>query len=337
MIKEAIGKIVDGKNLSRAEAKETFDEIMQGRATDSQIASLITALRMKGESIEEIQGAAESMRGVAAKVSYKGKADLLDVVGTGGDGKSSFNISTASAFVCAGAGCVVAKHGNRSVSSRSGAADVLEALGAKIDNDAERNSEILSKIGIVFMFAQKHHPAMKYAAVPRKEIGIRTIFNILGPITNPAGANTFLLGVYSAELAEKLAFVLAGLGTKKAVVINGNGYDEATLTGKNVAFIVENGKVQKKEFLPKELGLAGCIPKELVVADAKESAQVIRGILSGKEKGAKRDTILLNAGIAIFANGKAGSIKEGIELARKSIDSGKALEKLELLVKESRA
>ncbi len=336
MIREAIAKVVDGKNLSKAEAKETFDEIMNGKATDAQIASLITALKMKGETVEEIQGAAESMRSVVARVSYSGSTSILDVVGTGGDGKSSFNISTASAFVCAGAGCVVAKHGNRSVSSKSGAADVLEALGVNIETDAKRNSEILSKIGIVFMFAQKHHPAMKFAATARKEIGIRTIFNILGPITNPAGANTYLLGAYSVELAEKLASVLAGIGTVKAVVINGNGYDEASLSGRNIAFIVEHGKVLKKEFYAKDFGFRECEADSLTARDATESAQIIRRIFEGKETGPKMDIVLLNAGIAIFANGKVSTMQEGVELAKKSIDSKKALEKLELLVRESK-
>lgn len=335
MIKEAILKINEKKDLTRKESKEVFDEIMKGEAKHEEIVELLVGLSEKGETIEEIQGAAESMRSVVAKVNYDGEEDILDVVGTGGDGKSSFNVSTASSFVAAGAGCIVAKHGNRSVSSKSGSADVLETLGVNIETSAGRNSEILSKIGIVFMFAPKHHPAMKYAIGPRKEIGKRTIFNILGPITNPAGANTYLLGAYNEELTEKLAGVLAGLDTKKAVVLHGSGFDEATLTGKTTMFEVENGKVEKKEIMPGDVGLKECKEEDLTANDSKESAEIIKSILSGKEHGPKRDTILLNAGIAIYANKKAGSIKEGIKLANQSIDSGKALEKMNALIEET--
>ncbi|MFH1391578.1 MAG: anthranilate phosphoribosyltransferase [Candidatus Diapherotrites archaeon] len=335
MILEATEKISGKNNLTREEAKVVFDEIMKGKATHEQIVKLLLALNEKGESIEEIQGACESMRSVVAKVTYSGDEDILDVVGTGGDGKSSFNVSTTSAIVAAGAGCIVAKHGNRSVSSKSGAADVLEALGVNIETSAERNSEILSKIGLAFMFAPKHHPAMKYAIGPRKEIGKRTIFNILGPITNPANANTYLLGAYSEELAEKLAFVLAGLDTKHALVVHGSGFDEATLTGKTTVFAVLDGKVGKTEITPEQFGLKLCKEEDLAVENAKESSEIVKKILKGEEQGAKRNTILLNAGIAIFANGKAKSIEEGIEKARGSIDSGKALEKLNLLIEES--
>ncbi len=337
MIKEAIAKVVEGKNLSRDETRQAFDEIMKGEASEAQIASLITALAMKGESAGEIQGAAESMRAVCAKVKYSGSGEVLDVVGTGGDSKNSFNVSTCSAIVAAGAGCVVAKHGNRSVSSKSGSADALESLGVKIELGPERNSEILSKIGFAFLFAPMHHPAMKFAAKPRKEIGIRTIFNILGPITNPANASTYLLGAYSEGLAEKLAHALAGLGVKRALVVSGSGYDEAALTGKTVLFVVSLGKVERSEFVPEDFGFRKCSEKGLVVSDAKESAEVVRKILSGKEKGPKRDLVILNAGLAIFANMKAKTIQEGLEAARQSIDSGSALEKLESLVKESNA
>tara|TARA_Y100000310_G_scaffold345709_1_gene468603 strand:+ start:6243 stop:7256 length:1014 start_codon:yes stop_codon:yes gene_type:complete len=335
MIVEATEKISEKKNLTKEEAKNVFDEIMKGESDHEQIVKLLLALNEKGESIEEIQGAAESMRGVVAKVNYSGEEDILDVVGTGGDGKSSFNVSTTSAIVAAGAGCIVAKHGNRSVSSKSGAADVLEALGVNIETSAERNSEILSKIGLAFLFAPKHHPAMKHAIGPRKEIGKRTIFNILGPITNPAGANTYLLGAYSEELAEKLAFVLAGLNTKKAMIVHGSGFDEATLTGKTTIFEVLDGKVGKTEIKPEDFGLEPCKEEDLAVENAEESSEVIKKILSGEEQGAKRNTILLNAGIAIFANGKVFSIMEGIDKARGSIDSGKALEKLNALIEES--
>lgn len=335
MIREAISSVVDGKSLSRDEAKSVFSEIMNGEATEAQIASLITGLRMKGETIEEIQGAAEAMRSVVAKVTYRGRGEVLDIVGTGGDSKASFNVSTASAIVAAGAGCIVAKHGNRAVSSKSGAADVLDALGVKIETLPERNSEILSRTGLAFLFAPLHHPAMKFAAKPRKEIGIRTIFNILGPMTNPASASTYLLGSYSEELSEKLANVLAGLGIKKALVVSGSGYDEATLTGKTVAFEVTGKKVARMEFEPADFGFGVCSEKDFRVADAEESAVVIMGILDGKEKGPRRSLVLLNAGMGIYANMKAKTIKEGIELAARSIDSGKALGKLEMLVEET--
>lgn len=337
MIREAISKTIEGKDLTREDASRVFGDIMNGQATDAQIGSFITALRIKGETIEEIQGAADSMRRKVAKVSYKGNEDILDVVGTGGDRKNTFNISTTSSIVAAGAGCIVAKHGNRSISSQSGSADVLESLGVNLETSPGRNSEILSKIGFVFLFAPKHHPAMKYAIGPRKEIGIRTIFNILGPITNPASANTYLLGAYSEDLAEKLAFVLAGLETKRAFVVHGSGYDEIALTGKTIAFKVEDGKVEKLELNPKELGFEICKENDLKVDNPTESAQIINKILKGKEKGPKRDVVLLNAGLAIHANGKASSFEKGIEMAKESIDSGKALEKLEQLIKESKA
>lgn len=335
-MREAIAKVADGSSLSRGEARQAFDEIMRGEATEAQIAALITALRMKGETVEEVLGAAESMRAVVAKVPYSGSADILDIVGTGGDAKGSFNVSTASAIVAAGAGCVVAKHGNRSASGRSGAADVMEALGVRVDNTPEKNSEILSRIGFAFLFAPAHHPAMRFAAKPRKEIGIRTIFNILGPVTNPAGASTFLLGAYSAELAVKLAHVLAGLGIKKALVVNGSGYDEATLTGKTVAFEVTGAKVRRKVFAPKDFGFRKCREADLAAGGPAESAAAIMAVLEGTDRGARRDIVLLNAGLGIYANMKAASMKEGIVMARKSIDSGMALAKLRELAAEGK-
>ncbi len=336
MIREAIAKAVEKKNLTAKESNDVFSEIMRGEATEAQIASLITALRMKGETADEIIGAAEAMRAAAAKVIYSGDAEVLDVVGTGGDSKNSFNVSTAAAIVAAGAGCVVAKHGNRGVSSKSGSADVLEALGVKIGTTPEKNSEILGRTGFAFLFAQMHHPAMRFAAKPRKELGIRTIFNILGPISNPANASTCLLGVYNDKLAEKLAKVLAGLGVKRALVVNGSGYDEAALTGPTTVFTVENGKVKKSAIKPSQFGLAKRKEGEFVVADSAESAKAIMAILDGSEKGgARRDLVVLNAGLAIYANMKAKSIKEGIAMAKKSIDSGSALAKLKALISET--
>ena len=336
MIKEAIAAAVEGKNLSRKESKEVFDEIMQGKTTDAQISALLVSLRMKGETSDEITGAAESMREVVAKVQPKVKDKLLDVVGTGGDKKGTINVSTASAIVAAGAGCVVAKHGNRSVSSKSGAADVLQKLGVKIELTNVQNARMIENIGFAFLFAPAHHPAMKYAIGPRKEIGIRTIFNIVGPITNPANAQTYLLGTYSNDLAEKIANSFIALNVEKALVVHGNdGCDEISLCGPTTVFEVGKGKLKKYEIKPEEFGFDRCREKDVCVADVGESAADIRNIFEGKMQGAKRDIIALNAGAAIYANGKAKSIKEGIKMAEKSIDSRAALEKLELLINES--
>lgn len=336
MIKEAISDVVEGKDLSRKEAKEVFDEIMQGKATDAQIAALLVALRMKGETSDEISGAAESMKAVVAKVEPGIKEKLLDVVGTGGDQKGTINVSTAAAIVAAGAGCVVAKHGNRSVSSRSGAADVLQQLGVKIELTNVQNARLIENIGIAFLFAPMHHPAMKYAIGPRKEIGVRTIFNIVGPITNPANAKTCLLGTYSGELAEKIANTFVAIGIEKALVVHGDdGCDEISLCSPTTVFEVGKGKVKKYKIRPEEFGFKRCKEKDVCVADVVESASDIRKIFEGKLEGPKRDIIALNAGAAIYANRKAKSIKEGIKMAEKSIDSKAALEKLEMLIKES--
>jgi len=335
MITTAISKVTERINLTRKETKSVFDEIMNGNCSEDEIVSLLTELTEKEETIEEIQGACESMREVSAKVNYFGEENLLDVVGTGGDNKNSFNVSTVSAIVSAGAGCIVAKHGNRSVSSNSGSADVFKKLGVNIETNAKRNSEILSKIGLAFLFAPLHHPAMKYAIGARKKIGTRTIFNILGPITNPANANCYLLGAYSEELAEKLANVLSGLNTKKALVVHGSGYDEACLTGKTIIFEVANGKIERKEITPEKFGFTKCKEEELEVSGPEESAKIIKAILNCEEKGAKLEVVLLNSGLAIYASEKASSITEGIELAKESIASGKALEKLNALVKET--
>ena len=336
MIREAISKVASGKGLSAQESKQVFDEIMGGSATEAQIASFITALAIKGESADEIAGAAKAMAERAQHVIYTGNADLLDVVGTGGDGKGAFNVSTASAIVAAGAGCIVAKHGNRSASGRCGAADVLEALGVRIDTAPGRNGEILSKNGFAFLFAQSHHPAMKFAAKTRKEIGIRTIFNVLGPITNPADASTYLLGACNEGLAKRLAASLAALNVKRALVVSGGGFDEATLTGKTTVFEVEGGKVTRKIYAPRDFGFKKCSEADLSASGAQESAKIIMGILEGKEMGAARDMVVLNAGLAIYANRKAASVKEGIAMAKESIDSKRALAKLNGLIEESK-
>ncbi len=332
MIEEHIKKIVGGKNLSRQEAKQAFSEIMNGEASPVQVSALLVALRMKIESIEEISGAADAMRSVVAEVKPKTKELLLDIVGTGGDEKNSFNISTASAFVAAGAGCRVAKHGNRSVSSNSGSADVLEKLGINIECSASRNAEIIDKCGIAFMFAPNHHPAMKHAMPVRKELRIKTIFNILGPLTNPAKAQTILLGVYGAELAEKLALSLAGLEIKKALVVRGvDGFDEISACSETTVFEVSDKEVEKKTISPKQFGFERCAEKELLASDSEESARHIKNVLSGQDKSGKLTSVLLNAGAGIYANGKAETISDGIEKARQSIISGNALSKIEIL------
>jgi anthranilate phosphoribosyltransferase len=337
MIKECIAKVTECKNLSDEEAKAAFDEIMGGKATDAQIASLITALRMKGETVDEIKGAATSMMAAVAKVEVPDKDRLLDVVGTGGDKKSTFNISTCSAIVAAGAGCIVAKHGNRAVSGATGAADVLNELGVNIELTSEQNAALIRKTGLAFLFAPRHHPAMKHAIGPRREIGIRTIFNILGPITNPADSKTFLLGVYSLPLAEKLAHVLAGLHVKKALVVHGDkGEDELSISGPSTVFEVTEKGIKEYKVRPAQFGLKEYGGKEIVVESTADSAAAIKAVLEGREKGAKREVILLNAGAAIYANNRAKGIKEGVEMAAASIDSGKAMEKLNELIRESR-
>ncbi len=336
MIEEAIQTASAGNDLSKEQAKQAFDEIMSGAVEKEQIKQLLIALRDKGETVEEISGAAESMRAVVAAVKPNVDRPLLDVVGTGGDNKGTINVSTCSAIVAAGVGCLVAKHGNRSVSSKCGSADVLEALGVKIDTPAEKNAELIEKIGIAFLFAPVHHPAMKYAMPARKEIGARTIFNILGPITNPASAQTYLLGVFNLELAEKLANVLASLKTEHALVVHGvDGFDEISASNPTTVFEVRQGSVEKSEISPEQFGFESAAEEEVKADTVEENASILRAILSGEENGAKRNIILLNAGAAIYANNQAESIAQGIEKAKQSIESGAALKKLALLVKGS--
>lgn len=338
MIDDAIDRVEKGQGLSRSISREVFDEIMSGKVETGKIASLLKALAGKGESVDEIAGAAESMRAVVSRVRPRVGGLLLDVVGTGGDKKHTINISTIAAIVAAGAGCLVAKHGNRSASSKCGAADVLEKLGVNIECDSEKNAELIENIGIAFLFAQKHHPAMKYAMPARKQLGIRTIFNILGPITNPANAQTYLLGVADLGLAEKLAGVLVGLGTEHALVVHGNdGCDEVSIGDATAVFEVENGKVKRYEISPEQFGFERALPEFIVAETVEDAADAMKAILEGKEEGAKRDVVVLNAGTAIYANNRAGSIADGVEKARESIDSGKAAEKLRQLIEGSNA
>lgn len=346
MIKEAIAKVVQKENLTEKEAIDVMTEIMTGQATEAQIASFITALRMKGETIDEITGCAKVMREHATKIKILKHAvdidrdeinidweTIVDTCGTGGDKTKTFNVSTATAFVVAGAGVVVAKHGNRAVSSKCGSADVLEELGINLELPREKVEECINKIGIGFLYAPLLHSAMKFAIGPRRQIGIRTIFNILGPLTNPAGANAQVLGVYSPALTETVAFVLKNLGSKSAFVVHGiDAIDEISITGKTQISELKNGVIKTYTVKPEDFGLKKAKVDDIAGGDAKENAKIILDILTGK-KGPKRDIVLLNAAAVLTAAEKSKNFKEGIELAQRSIDLGKALKKLEELKK----
>ena len=327
MLKEAIAKLIEGKNLNEDEAISSLDCIMSGKATDAQIGSFITALRIKGETIEEDTGCAKVMREKAYKINPK--IDYyIDTCGTGGDGSNTFNISTATAFVAAAGGVPVAKHGNRSVSSKSGSADVLESLGINIDVPPETAKECIEKVGIGFMFAPHFHKSMKYAAGPRKELGVRTIFNILGPLTNPANAKGKVLGVFDEKLTEPVANVLLNLGVEKAMVIHGlDGMDEITTTTRTKVSEVRDGSIINYYIDPEEYGFSLAKKEELLGGEAKENADIICSIFNG-EKGKKRDIVLLNSAAALYVGKVTKSIEEGIELAAEIIDSKRAMEKV---------
>jgi anthranilate phosphoribosyltransferase len=334
MIREAIAKLVEKESLSSEDAEVVMQEIMLGEATPSQISAFLTALRMKGETAEEIAGCARAMRAQASKV-VTSQDPLMDTCGTGGDGISTFNVSTVVAFVIAGAGVAVAKHGNRSVSSRCGSADVLETLGVRIDLGPGEIGRCLDEIGIGFLFAPRLHPAMKYAAVPRREVGIRTIFNLLGPLTNPASASIQLLGVYDPGLTETMAQVLSLLGTHRALVVHGaDGLDELSITGINKVTQLYKGQITTYYVDPQELGLPQAELAQLRGGLPEENAKVMRALLRG-EKGAKRDIVLLNAAAGLLAAERAADFGEGLTLAAESIDSGRALNKLEQLIRLS--
>ncbi|MBE6822560.1 MAG: bifunctional anthranilate synthase component II/anthranilate phosphoribosyltransferase [Ruminococcaceae bacterium] len=328
-LKPYLSKVVDGKNLTEQEAMQAMNYIMSDEATDSQIAAFITALRMKGETIEEITGFAKVMREKAKSVPISSAA--TDIVGTGGDLANSFNISTTSAFVAAGAGLKVAKHGNRSVSSKSGAADVLEALGVNIRLTPEQAAQCMEECGITFLFAQNYHGSMRYAAGPRRETGLRTVFNILGPLANPAHANTMLLGVYDEKLLEPLANVLKNLGVKSALLVHGSdGLDEVSISACSELCEIRDGTITRYTLNPVDYGMRLAKKSDIVGGTAEDNAQITLAVLSG-EKGPARDIVLLNAGCALYAGKLAGSIAEGIHLAEQSIDSGAAREKLNQL------
>jgi len=330
MIKEAIAKVITKTNLTEIEAESVMREIMQGEATDAQIAAYITALRMKGETVEEITGSARVMREKAVPIKLDARYQV-DTCGTGGDMAHTFNISTTAAFVVAASGVTVAKHGNRSVSSKSGSADVLQALGVNIEIPSHRAEECIKDIGIGFLFAPMMHLAMKYAIGPRREIGIRTIFNVLGPLTNPAKVTAQVMGVYAADLTALLARALGNLGTTHAFVVHGmDGLDEITITDRTKVSEFKNGKVEDYFIHPSDFGLATGKAEDLKGGDAKENAAITIDVLKG-QKGPRRDIVLLNAAAALAAAGRATDLKEGITLAAASIDSGAALNKLEQL------
>lgn len=334
MIKEAIIKLSKKQDLAYAEAEAVMDEIMSGQATPVQMSAYLTALALKGETIDEITASAAGMRAHCIKLLHN--LDVLEIVGTGGDGSNSFNISTTSSLVIAAGGVPVAKHGNRAASSKSGAADVLEALGVKITLTPERSAEILKKINICFLFAQNYHIAMKYVAPIRKELGIRTVFNILGPLSNPAGANMELMGVYDQSLVEPLAQVMANLGVNRGMVVYGqDSLDEISMCAPTSVCEIRDGKFTSYEITPEQFGYERCEKGALTGGTPAENAEITKAILKGEEKGPKRQAVCLNAGAALYIAGKAASIEEGVKLAESLINSGAALKKLEEFVEET--
>ena len=336
MIQQALNRVLDGRDLTRSEARDVMDEIMRGEATPAQIAGFLVALRSKGETAAEIAGSAEAMREHVVRVEPR-RSDLVDTAGTGGDRANTLNISTAAALVAAAAGAAVAKHGNRAVSSASGSADVLEALGFRLELPPERIARSIDELGFGFMFAPTHHPAMRHAAPVRRDLGTRTVFNVLGPLTNPAGARAQVVGVYSSELVGTIAEVLAQLGARRAFVVHGaGGIDELSPAGPNLVGEVVDGGVRERTIDPIDLGVARCRPDELTGGGPEENAQAIRAILAGGN-GGRRDAILLNAAGAIAAAGHAADLAEGLAAARAAVDSGAALARLDELVDFSRS
>ena len=334
MIKEAIIKLSKKQDLAYAEAEAVMDEIMSGQATPVQMSAYLTALALQGETLDEITASAAGMRAHCIKLLHN--LDVLEIVGTGGDGSNSFNISTTSSLVIAAGGVPVAKHGNRAASSKSGAADVLEALGVKITLTPERSAEILKKINICFLFAQNYHIAMKYVAPIRKELGIRTVFNILGPLSNPAGANMELMGVYDQSLVEPLAQVMANLGVNRGMVVYGqDSLDEISMCAPTSVCEIRDGKFTSYEITPEQFGYERCEKGALTGGTPAENAEITKAILKGEEKGPKRQAVCLNAGAALYIAGKSASIEEGVKLAESLIDSGAALKKLGEFVEET--
>ena len=345
-IVEAIRRVVDGQHLSRAEAESVMEAIMTGQATDAQIAAFLTALRMKNETVEELIGFARVIRAKAVPVRPKSAVDaafsgtdremLVDTCGTGGDAAGTFNISTATAFVVAGAGAPVAKHGNRSVSSLCGSADVVEALGIRIDLGPDDVARCIDEAGIGFLYAPLLHSAMRYVMLARREMKIRTVFNLLGPLCNPAGANAQVMGVYNENLTDMMAQVLSELGARRALIVHGlDGLDEITITGETKISEVRDGEVRTYYVVPEDFGLSRASIEQIQGGDATKNAEIIREVLSGRES-VRKDVVLLNAAAGLVAGGKARSLRHGIELARESIGSGAALARLDALVTLSR-
>jgi anthranilate phosphoribosyltransferase len=333
---EALARLLDGHDLSREEARAVMNEVMEGEATPAQIGALLVALRLKGETADEIAGCAEAMREHVLSVRPQ-RDDLVDTAGTGGDGARTINISTAAALVAAAAGAGVAKHGNRAVSSSSGSADVLEALGFRLELPPARIARSIDELGFGFLFAPTHHPAMRHAAPVRRELAARTVFNVLGPLTNPAGARAQVVGVYAPSLVRTIADVLAQLGARRAFVVHGaGGIDELSPAGPNLVCEVVDGDVHEREIDPLELGVPRCDPGDLRGGSPAENAAAIRAVFEG-EDGGKRSAILLNAAGAIAAAGHAADLRDGLELARKAVDSGAAGSRLEALVEFSQS
>lgn len=334
MIQEAIIQLAHREDLSFDQAQEVMNEIMRGEASAVQMSAYLTALALKGESIEEITASAKSMRAHCVKLLHN--MDVLEIVGTGGDGSNSFNISTTAAIVVSSAGVSVAKHGNRAASSKSGAADMLEALGVQIALSPEQSQALLHKINICFLFAQNYHVSMKYVAPIRKELGIKTIFNILGPLCNPAGANMELMGVYDESLVEPLAKVMCNLGVKRGMVVYGKDrLDEISMSAPTKVCEIDNGRFSMYEISPKDVGYEYCAKDALKGGDAIENARIAREILSGKDRGAKREAVCFNAGAALYITKKASNIQEGVRIAENLIDEGTASRQLERFITES--
>ena len=334
MIKEAIKKVYSKEDLTYDEARQVMDEIMGGEATPVQMSAYLTALAIKGETIDEITASAAGMRAHCVKLLHE--QDVLEIVGTGGDGSNSFNISTTAAIVIAAGGVPVAKHGNRAASSKSGAADVLEALGVDITIPPERSAELLSSIGICFLFAQNYHLAMKYVAPVRRELGVRTVFNILGPLTSPAGANMELMGVYDESLVEPLAQVMANLGVRRGMVFFGQDkLDEISMSAPTSVCEIKDGWFQSYEITPEQFGYTRCAKDALKGGTPAENAAITRGILDGSDRGPRRCAVCMNAGAALYIAGQADSLEAGVTMAEGLIDSGAAARKLEAFIAES--
>lgn len=334
MIKEAIKKVYSKEDLTYDEARQVMDEIMGGEATPVQMSAYLTALAIKGETIDEITASAAGMRAHCVKLLHD--QDVLEIVGTGGDGSNSFNISTTAAIVIAAGGVPVAKHGNRAASSKSGAADVLEALGVDITIPPERSAELLSAIGICFLFAQNYHLAMKYVAPVRRELGVRTVFNILGPLTSPAGANMELMGVYDESLVEPLAQVMANLGVRRGMVFFGQDkLDEISMSAPTSVCEIRDGWFQSYEITPEQFGYTRCAKDALKGGTPAENAAITRGILDGSDRGPRRCAVCMNAGAALYIAGQADSLEAGVTMAEGLIDSGAAARKLEAFIAES--